>query len=75
MKYRLKHNNGRVKCLLKTGNDFVVSEMGLSAAEELINKGEVIASERTDYPIHVGEWYFEGVPVEFTTRKVGKHNG
>ena len=74
--YKLKSTNGKVKCLLKTGNDFVRNEIPLSAAQHIIETGEVVQSDKPEYPIHVGEWYFEGEAVKVQKNsvygKVGK---
>lgn len=74
--YKLKSTNGKVKCLLKTGNDFVRSEISVSAAQHIIDTGEVVQSDKPEYPIHVGEWYFDGEAVKVQKNsvygKVGK---
>ena len=74
--YKLKSTNGKVKCLLKTGNDFVRNESSVSAAQHIIDTGEVVQSDKPEYPIHVGEWYFEGEVVKVQKNsvygKVGK---
>lgn len=65
MDYRLKVNNGKVKYLLKTGNDFSASEMPVSYAWHIIDCGEQVVSDRQDYPICIdGSWYFEGAAIE-----------
>ena len=74
--YKLKSTNGKVKCLLKTGKDFVRNEISVSAAQHIIDTGEVVQSDKPEYPIHVGEWYFEGEDVKVQKNsvygKVGK---
>ena len=74
--YKLKSTNGKVKCLFKTGNDFVRNEISVSAAQHIIDTGEVVQSDKPEYPIHVGEWYFEGEAVKVQKNsvygKVGK---
>ena len=74
--YKLKRTNCKVRCLLKTGNDFVRNEIPLSAAQHIIDTGEVVQSDKPEYPIHVGEWYFEGEAVKVQKNsvygKVGK---
>lgn len=74
--YKLKCTNGKVKCLLETGNDFVRNEISVSAAQHIIDTGEVVQSDKPEYPIHVGEWYFEGEAVKVQKNsvygKVGK---
>lgn len=62
--FKLKSTNGKVKCLLKTGKDFVRNEIPVSAAQHIIDTGKMEKSDKPDYPIHVGEWYFEGEPVK-----------
>ena len=46
--YKLKSTNGKVKCLLKTGNDFVRNEISLSAAQHIIDTGEVVQSDKPE---------------------------
>lgn len=59
--YKLKSNNGRVNFLLKTGNDFVKNNMSVSAAQHIIDTGELTFSDKPEYPICVSDkWYFEG---------------
>ena len=74
--YKLKSTNGKVKCLLKTGNDFVRNEISVSAAQHIIDTVEVVQSDKPEYPIHVDEWYFEGEAVKVQKNsvygKVGK---
>lgn len=74
--YKLKSTNGKVKCMLKTGNDFVRNEISVSVAQHIIDTGEVVQSDKPEYPIHVGEWYFEGEAVKVQKNsvygKVGK---
>ena len=62
--FKLKSTNGKVKCLLKTGKDFVRNEIPVSAAQHIIDTGKMEKSDKPDYPIHVGDWYFEGEPVK-----------
>ena len=62
--FKLKSTNGKVKCLLKTGKDFVRNEIPVSAAQHIIDTGKMEKSDKPDDPIHVGEWYFEGEPVK-----------
>ncbi len=63
MKYKLKNNNGKVNALLHTGKDFVKEVLKVSAAQHIIDSGELVESDKEGYPIHVGEWYFEGEPL------------
>lgn len=59
--YKLKSTNGRVNFLLRTGKDFVKNDMSTSAAQHIIDTGELGVSDKPDYPICVsGKWYFEG---------------
>lgn len=59
--YKLKNINGKVNILLKTGNDFVKNSISISAAQHIIDSGEIVESDKPDYPICVdGNWYFEG---------------
>lgn len=64
MDYKLKKDaNGKVNALLRTGKDFVKDKIALSAAQHIIDSGKLVESDKEGYPIHVGEWYFEGEPV------------
>lgn len=59
--YKLKHNNGTVNILIKSGNDFVRGTASLEFSQRVIDTGKQIESDRPDYPICIdGEWYFEG---------------
>ena len=59
--YKLKNENGRVNSLLRTGKDFVRNRLSVSAAQHIIDTGEVVESDKEDYPICVdNKWYFEG---------------
>lgn len=59
--YKLKNENGRVNSLLRTGKDFVKNNLAVSAAQHIIDTGEVVESDKEDYPICVdNKWYFEG---------------
>ena len=63
--YKLKSVNGRVNSLLKTGKDFVRNNISTSAAQHIIDTGELVDSDKPDYPICVsGKWYFEGEEVK-----------
>lgn len=68
--YKLKAINGRVNFLLRTGKDFVRNNMSTSAAQHIIDTGELVDSDKPDYPICVsGKWYFEGEEVKTKTAK------
>lgn len=68
--YKLKNVNGKVTFLLKTGKDFVRNTMSISAAQHIIDNGEITDSDKNGYPICVDEkWYFEGEPVNTTRKK------
>ncbi|RDY21414.1 soluble NSF attachment family protein [Criibacterium bergeronii] len=59
--YKLKNIKGRVNSLLRTGEDFVKNNLSISAAQHIIDTGEMVESDRPDYPICINhEWYFEG---------------
>lgn len=64
MQYKLKSDNGKVKALLHTGKDFVADTLTVSAAQHIIDSNPVIDSDKEGYPIHAGEWYFEGEAIE-----------
>lgn len=62
--YKLKSVNGRVNTLLRTGKDFVRNNLLTSAAQHIINCGELVESDKPEYPICVdNKWYFEGVEI------------
>ena len=70
--YKLKNVNGRVNSLLRAGKDFVKNSLSFSAAQRIIDVGELTDSDKPDYPICVdGKWYFEG---EVITKKVQKNS-
>lgn len=65
MQYKLKNINGKVKALLHTGKDFVTDILAVSAAQHIIDSGNLVESDKPDYPICVDKtWYFEGEPLE-----------
>lgn len=64
MQYKLKNENGKVKALLRTGKDFVADTLTVSAAQHIIDSNPITESDKEGYPIHAGEWYFEGEPIE-----------
>ena len=71
--YKLKTTNGRVNFLLKTGKDFVRNNMSTSAAQHIIDTGELVESDKPEYPICVsGKWYFEGEETKTKTAKSTK---
>lgn len=73
--YRLKCIDGKVNALLKSGNDFVKTEIPLLEAQFIMDRDKITDSDRADYPIHVGDWYFEGEEVKTPKgqlRKKGK---
>lgn len=71
--YKLKSTNGRVNFLLRTGKDFVRNNMSVSAAQHVIDTGELQTSDKPDYPICVnGKWYFEGIEVKNTRGRKNK---
>ena len=51
--YKLKSVNGRVNTLLRTGKDFVRNNLSTSAAQHIINCGELVESDKPEYPICV----------------------
>lgn len=63
--YKLKNTNGKVNALLRTGKDFVQTELAISAAQHIIDTGEMTESDNPDYSIRVNDrWYFEGEEVK-----------
>lgn len=59
---KLKNNNDKVHFIMVAGKDYVKSEMGINAAENLIKNGEVTESKQFEgYPICVdNKYFFEG---------------
>lgn len=53
---KLKHNNGIVTYLMRTGKDFVRSTMTIGSAQGIINKGESVVEK--GYQIIVDDKYF-----------------
>lgn len=64
MQYKLKNENGKVKALLRTGKDFVADTLTVSAAQHIIGSNPITENDKEGYPIHAGEWYFEGEAIE-----------
>ena len=62
MTYKLKVNeSGKVRFLLRTGEDLVANTMDESGGNGIVDSGEVTLSDIPDYPICVdNKWYFEG---------------
>lgn len=74
--YKLKSTNGRVNTLLRTGKDFVKNNLSTSAAQHIIDTGNLVESDNPDYPICVdNQWYFEGTEVTETTPKKAPRKG
>lgn len=68
--YKLKNVNGRVNTLLRSGKDFVKSNLSVSAAQHIIDSGKLVESDNPDYPICIdNQWYFEGVEVKRKAKK------
>ncbi len=68
--YKLKNVNGRVNTLLRSGKDFVKSNLSVSAAQHIIDSGKLVESDNSDYPICIdNQWYFEGVEVKRKAKK------
>lgn len=58
---KLDVKEGKVAALLKTGDDFVSTNLNDMTAQNMIHSGKVQKSDNPDYPILVnGEWYFAG---------------
>lgn len=65
---KLKVKDGKVRFIMATGDDFVRNEMGVNAANSIIEKGTVTESTRfKGYPICVDEKFYFAAPV--TKRK------
>ena len=76
--YKLKNENGRVNSLLRSGKDFVKTNLAVSMAQHIIDTGKIEESDKEGYPICVDKkWYFEGeemntAPSTTTGRGKGK---
>lgn len=56
---KLKVKDGKVQFIMATGDDFVRNEMGVNAANSIIEKGTVTESTRfKGYPICVDEKFY-----------------
>jgi hypothetical protein len=53
---KLKHDNGFVTYLMRTGKDFVRSTMTIATAQGIINKGESVVEK--GYQLVVDDTYF-----------------
>ena len=62
--FNLKCTDGKVKALLRSGRDLVTTTISVTEAKKIMDSGEIVKSDIATYPIHVGEWYFEGELVE-----------
>lgn len=64
--YKLKKNDKNyVNSLLRTGNDFVKNGLSVSAAQHIIDTGDMVESDIPGYPICIdNQWYFEGELIE-----------
>lgn len=63
--YKLKKSNGGVNAILKTGKDFVKTNVPSAVAQRMIDSHELMKSDLPDYPIHTDNgWYFEGVEIK-----------
>ena len=62
MTYKLKASeSGKVKFLLRAGEDLVANTMDEARAKGIADNGEVTLSDIPDYPICIdNEWYIEG---------------
>lgn len=65
---KLKVNDGKVRFIMATGDDFVRNEMGVNAANAIIEKGKVTESTRfKGYPVCVDKKFYFAAPI--TKRK------
>lgn len=59
--YILKNENEKVNALLKSGNTFTATTLPLEEVHKIMESGNLVESDRSDYPICIDEkWYFEG---------------
>lgn len=75
--YKLKSVEGMVNSLLRAGKDFVRNNLSVSEAQHIINCGEIVESDKPEYPICVDrKWYFEGEEVPSVIQEAArKHRG
>ena len=72
MNYKLKDIDGYVTFLLRTGKDFVKSQMSVAVAHLIISSSDSKPkkSNMADYPICVDDkWFFQGEFVKTTPKK------
>lgn len=71
---KLDVKDGKVAALLKTGDDYVATNLNDMTAQNIINAGKVKKSDNPRYPILVNdEWYFAGeIEIEEKKAKVAK---
>ena len=68
---KLTVKDGKVGFIMATGDDFVRNEMGVNAANAIIEKGKVTESTLfKDYPLCVDDKYFFAASV--SSKKKGK---
>lgn len=58
-----------VKALLKAGPDFCATQLPYDVVSKIVENGEQVESDQEGYPIHVGDWYFDGTEVKLNTKK------
>ena len=73
-KFKLKKNSeGKVNYILRTGKDFVKSQMNTMAAQHIIDTGKRTETVSPDYPIAINDnWFFEGEEIIVTKEEKGK---
>lgn len=75
MSYELKNKNGNVIFIMRTGKDFVKSQMPIASAQNIVNNGKKLKSDVKGYPINIdNKWYFEGEVVKKVTSKKVKES-
>lgn len=67
--YKLRQTHGMVKALLKAGPDFCATQLPYDVVSKIMENGEQVESDQEGYPIHVGDWYFDGTEVKLNTKK------
>lgn len=71
--YKLKNNNGKVRALLRSGKDMVLTELSFFSAQYIIDHGEQGVSPFKDYPIAVdNKWYFAGERIRQKRKSASK---
>ena len=70
---KLEVKENKVAALLRSGKDFVSTDLNEMTAQRIISEGKVKASDIEGYPIGVNdEWFFAGEFVEAEKKSAPK---